>query len=74
LTRVAQENFVKWRDLAGNLVTDCQDGGFARTTLDEKTIPTEWLQQQGPIGTKMPAAAAAAAAPVKKDEPKAEKK
>ena len=58
-TRVAQEEFVKWRDLADKLVTDYQDGGFARTTPDKKTIPADWMQQQGPVGTKMPAAPAA---------------
>jgi hypothetical protein len=39
-----------------------------RTTPDKRTIPAEWLQKQGPIGTQMPAA------PAKKDDQKAEKK
>jgi dipeptidase len=65
--RVAQENFMKWWELADKLVTDYQDGG-SRTTLEKRTIPAEWLQKQGPIGTQMPAA------PAKKDGTQAEKK
>jgi hypothetical protein len=52
--RVAQENFMKWWELADTLVTDYQDGG-SRTTPEKRTIPAEWLQKQGPIGTKLPA-------------------
>jgi dipeptidase len=58
--RVAQENFMKWWELADKLVTDYQDGG-SRTTPDKRTIPADWLQKQGPIGTQTPPA------PVKKD-------
>ena len=46
---------MKWRDLADTLVTDYQDGGFARAMPEKWTIPTDRLQQQGPIGTKIPA-------------------
>jgi dipeptidase len=53
--RVAQENFMKWWELADKLVTDYQDGG-ARTTPEKRTIPSEWLQKQGPIGTQVPPA------------------
>jgi dipeptidase len=65
--RVAQENFMKWWELADKLVTDYQDGG-SRTTPEKRTIPAEWMQKQGPIGTQMPAA------PAKKDGTQAEKK
>jgi hypothetical protein len=74
--RVAQENFMKWWELADKLVTDYQDGG-SRTTPDKRTIPADWLQNQGPIGTKLPGAPATPAAPPKiekKDEPRVEKK
>jgi hypothetical protein len=57
--RVAQENFMKWWELADRLITDYQDGGL-RTTPDKRAVPAEWLQKQGPIGTQVPAA------PVKK--------
>jgi len=65
--RVAQENFMKWWELADRLITDFQDGG-SRTAPDKRTIPAEWLQKQGPIGTQAPAAPVkkAAPAPVKK--------
>jgi dipeptidase len=66
--RVAQENFMKWWELADKLITDYQDGG-SRTTPEKRTIPADWLQKQGPIGTKLPAAPATPAAP-----PKVEKK
>ena len=46
---------MKWWELADKLVTDYQDGG-SRTTPEKRTIPAEWLQKQGPFGTKMPAA------------------
>ena len=74
--RVAQENYMKWWELADKLITDYQDGG-SRTTPEKRTIPTEWLQKQGPIGTKRvdPAAVAATDKKVeKKVEKKAEKK
>jgi len=61
---------MKWWELADKLITDYQDGG-SRTTSEKRTIPAEWLQKQGPIGTAMPAAPAA---PVKKDEPAPVKK
>ena len=71
--RVAQENFMKWWELADKLVTDYQDGG-SRTTPEKRTIPAEWLDKQGAFGTKQPATAAKpaapTAAPVKKDETK----
>ena len=68
--RVAQENFMKWWELADKLVCDYQDGG-ARTTPEKRSIPAEWLAKQGAFGTKSPAAPAAPpAAPVKKDEKK----
>ena len=65
--RVAQENFATWWALADKLVTDYQDGG-SRTTPDKRAIPTEWLQQQGPFGTKVPPA------PEPPAPPKVEKK
>jgi len=65
--RVAQENFTTWWALADKLVTDYQDGG-SRTTPDKRAIPTEWLQQQGPFGTKVPPA------PEPPAPPKVEKK
>jgi dipeptidase len=55
--RVAQENYMTWWAFADKLVTDYQDGG-SRTTQDKRTVPAEWLQQQGPVGTKVPAAPA----------------
>jgi len=64
---------MKWWELADTLVTDYQDGG-SRTAPKERTVPADWLQQEGPVGTKMPAAPATPAEPAKKDEPKAEKK
>ncbi len=51
--RVAQENFSAWWALADKLVTDYQDGG-SRTTPDKRTIPADWLEKQGPFGTKIP--------------------
>ena len=71
--RVAQENFMKWWELADKLVTDYQDGG-SRTTQEKRTIPAEWLQKQGPIGTKLPTAPSAPPKVEKKDEKKVEKK
>lgn len=55
--RVAQENYMKWWELADQLVTDYQDGG-SRTTMEKRTIPADWLQQQGAFGTKRPETAA----------------
>ena len=71
--RVAQENFMKWWELADKLVTVYQDGG-SRTTPEKRTIPSEWLQQQGPIGTKLPTAPSAPPNVEKKSEKKVEKK
>jgi len=51
--RVAQENYMKWWELADKLVTDYQDGG-SRTTGAKRTIPLEWINQQGAFGTKLP--------------------
>ena len=51
--RVAQENYMKWWELADKLVTDYQDGG-SRTTGAKRTIPADWLEKQGPFGTKLP--------------------
>jgi dipeptidase len=51
--RVAQENYMKWWELADTLVTDYQDGG-SRTTGAKRTIPSDWLEKQGPFGTKLP--------------------
>jgi dipeptidase len=70
--RVAQENFMTWWALADRLVTDYQDGG-ARATPDKRTIPADWLQQQGPFGTKTPAAPAAPPKDEKKDAPPVKK-
>ena len=64
--RVAQENYMKWWELADKLVTDYQDGG-SRTTPDKRAIPADWLEKQGPFGTKRPDAAAPAKT---KPEPK----
>jgi dipeptidase len=55
--RVAQENFMTWWELADRLVTDYQDGG-SRTTGAKRTIPADWLEKQGPFGTKLPDAPA----------------
>lgn len=63
--RVAQENFMKWWELADKLVTDYQDGG-ARTTPEKRTIPAEWLQKQGAFGTKVPAPPTPPPGPIKK--------
>jgi dipeptidase len=60
--RVAQENYMKWWELADKLVTDYQDGG-SRTTPEKRTVPADWLEKQGAFGTKSPAPAPAAAAP-----------
>jgi len=70
--RVAQENFMKWWELADKLVTDYQDGG-SRTTQEKRTIPSEWLQKQGPIGTKLPTAPSTPPKVEKKVEKKIEK-
>jgi dipeptidase len=51
--RVAQENFMKWWELADKLVTDYQDGG-SRTTGAKRSIPADWVEKQGPFGTKLP--------------------
>ncbi|MCX6552347.1 MAG: C69 family dipeptidase [Acidobacteria bacterium] len=67
--RVAQENYMKWWELADKLVTDYQDGGWRLSDPAKKSYPAEWLNKQGPFGTKKPDAPAAAA-PVKKDEKK----
>jgi dipeptidase len=73
--RVAQENFMKWWELADKLVTDYQDGG-SRTTPEKRTIPLEWLEKQGAFGTKIPAGIVQPPprtpppAPPKKDEKK----
>jgi hypothetical protein len=58
---------MKWWELADRLITDYQDGG-SRTTPDKRTVPADWLQKQGPIGTPVPPA------PARKDEPTAGKK
>ncbi|HSK10190.1 MAG TPA: C69 family dipeptidase, partial [Vicinamibacterales bacterium] len=63
--RVAQENYMKWWELADKLVTDYQDGG-SRTTMEKRTVPVEWLQKQGAFGTKSPDKPAAAAKPAAK--------
>jgi dipeptidase len=51
--RVAQENYMKWWELADQLVTDYQDGG-SRTSGAKGTVPADWLEKQGPFGTKLP--------------------
>ncbi len=51
--RVAQENYMKWWELADKLVTDYQDGG-SRTSGAKRSIPADWLEKQGPFGTKLP--------------------
>ncbi len=63
--RVAQENYMKWWELADKLVTDYQDGG-SRTTGAKRSIPADWLEKQGPFGTKLPETPAKVEAPVKK--------
>jgi dipeptidase len=55
--RVAQENYMKWWELADKLVTDYQDGG-SRTSGAKRSIPADWLEKQGPFGTKLPEAPA----------------
>lgn len=67
--RVAQENYMKWWELADKLVTDYQDGGSRVMDPSKRSYPADWLNKQGPFGTKRPAPAApapAAPAPVKK--------
>jgi len=65
--RVAQENFMKWWDLADKLVTDYQDGGSRVSDPSKRSYPSDWLNKQGPFGTKKPPAPAAATpVPVKK--------
>lgn len=66
--RVGQENYMKWWELADRLVTDYQDGG-SRVVPEKRTVPADWLQKQGPFGTKSPAAPAPAA-----EQKKVEKK
>jgi hypothetical protein len=44
---------MKWWELADKLVTDYQDGG-SRTAAPKRTIPADWLEKQGPFGTKLP--------------------
>ncbi len=61
--RVAQENVTKWWELADKLVTDYQDGG-SRVDRQKSAVPADWLNKQGPFGTKKPDAPAAA--PIKK--------
>lgn len=63
--RVAQENYMTWWAFADKLVTDYQDGG-SRVTPEKRTIPSDWLQKQGPIGTKVPPAPVSPGAPPKK--------
>jgi len=63
--RVAQENYMTWWAFADKLVTDYQDGG-ARVTPEKRTIPPDWLQKQGPIGTKVPPALVSPGAAPKK--------
>ena len=60
--RVAQENVTKWWELADKLVTDYQDGG-ARVESSKRAVPADWLNKQGPFGTKRPDAPPA---PIKK--------
>jgi dipeptidase len=61
--RVAQENVVKWWDLADKLVTDYQDGGARVMDPARRSVPAWWLEQQGPFGTKAPAPPAASNRP-----------
>ena len=76
--RVAQENFSAWWALADKLVTDYQDLGMGRAAPDKRAYPADWLDKQGPFGTKKPAAAepvkpeAPKTTPPKKDEKKSE--
>lgn len=62
--RVAQENFMTWWGLADKLVTDYQDGG-SRVERQKSAVPADWLNKQGPFGTKRPDTPATAA-PIKK--------
>jgi dipeptidase len=64
--RVAQENYMKWWELADKLVTDYQDGGSRVADPSKRTYPADWLNKQGPIGTKKPDAPAPTPAAVKK--------
>lgn len=67
--RVALDNFTKWWELADKLITDYQDGG-SRTTMEKRSVPTDWLQKQGAFGTKLPAATTDKAAEKKAPEKK----
>ena len=72
--RVAQENYMKWWELADKLVTDYQDGGSRVNDPAKRSYPADWLSKQPPFGTKRPdVPATPAAAPAKKIE-KVEKK
>ncbi len=64
--RVAQENYMKWWELADKLVTDYQDGGSRVADPAKRSYPADWLSKQPPFGTKKPDAAKPPAAPVKK--------
>jgi dipeptidase len=70
--RVAQENYMKWWELADKLVTDYQDGGSRVADPSKRSYPSDWLKTQPAFGTKRPDAPVgpAAPAPVKKDEKK----
>lgn len=57
--RVAQENYMRWWALADQLVTDYQDGGSRVSDPAKRTVPADWLNRQGPFGTKKPDAPAA---------------
>ena len=59
--RVAQENFMKWWELADKLVTDYQDGG-SRTAPEKRTIPPTGSKSRGRSGRRDPASAAPPAA------------
>jgi len=66
--RVAQENYMKWWELADKLVTDYQDGG-SRTSGAKRAVPADWLEKQGPFGTKLPELAAPAKTEKKEEAP-----
>ncbi len=47
--RVAQENFMKWWELADKLVTDYQDGGARDRRRRSGRCPADWLEQAGAV-------------------------
>jgi dipeptidase len=52
--RVAQENYMKWWELADKLVTDYHDGGSRVSDPARRSYPADWLSRQPAFGTKKP--------------------